>query len=144
MALVNCPNCHKVFPGNKGDFCPECLKKDNEGFEKLKEYLVANPDSSADKAAEDTGVDIKVVLRLLHAGRLEVKRPKGEPACASCGTPIESGVYCPRCSAAKKGPSRAAKDEGPAQDTSQGDALSPIRKTKKGQIHSRRIRRKTK
>ncbi len=143
MALTNCPNCHKVFPGEKGTLCAACSKQENEAFEKVKSHLVDNPDSNAEKAAAALGLDITQILRLLRAGRLEVKRPKDEQVCLTCGTPIESGLYCPRCLAGKKVSHSSGKGAPTGSKEEKVNALQPVRKTKKGQIHSQRIRRKS-
>ena len=146
MALINCQNCGTVFVGDSGLLCPKCSAEDEKSFNQLKKYLAENPDVSAEKAAEAVGVDIKVILRLLRNGRLEVKRPKGEASCLGCGISISSGFYCPQCSADQKRKSSGpppGKGVAPQEKKDPSDALKPVRKTEKGQIHSRRIRRKS-
>ncbi len=141
MALTNCSNCNKVFPGEKGDFCPDCAVAENQVFDAVKVYLAKNPGIGAAEVAEATGQDIKVILRLLRAGRLTVKQPDVELVCKDCGNLIKSGVYCQRCGADKSSVSGVPIKDG--TNNRSADALRPIPKTRKGRIHSQRIRRKS-
>jgi len=141
MVLINCDNCGQVFLGDKGLLCPVCAEKEEQDFKELKIFLKQNPGSTASQAAAGTGVAIDFVLRLLRQGRLRVKGLA--LVCARCGTPIESGVYCRGCQ--KDAVLKREKDSSRQQSISGGkDALRPVRKTTKGQIHSRRIRKKIK
>jgi hypothetical protein len=136
MALINCENCGKVFPGQGTGFCPACRDADDQAFNLVKTYLVDNPAASAEQAAEALELDIKLILRMLRTGRLKVKAVQKDLVCTECGTGIDSGIYCLRCGASK----------GSSDGMFSGDkeSLSAVRKTKKGQIHSRRIRKRLK
>ncbi len=140
MVLVNCSNCNKVFPGKRGSFCPDCMLAEDRAFDAIKVHLLENPEASAEEVAEAIGLDIKVILRLLRAGRLKVKHPEAKLVCKGCGNPIKSGVYCRRCGAAKSPVSDVSIKDGMNKSA---DALRPIPKTRKGRIHSRRIRKKS-
>lgn len=92
MPLANCKECGKLFLKTSSDICPECQKKEEEDFNRVKEYLKENPTSSISEIMEATGVSEAKISKFIRAGRLSIK-----PTCESCGKVIDSGRLCPEC-----------------------------------------------
>ncbi|WP_245984897.1 hypothetical protein [Biomaibacter acetigenes] len=52
MELRNCPVCGKLFVYTVRNLCPECAKKDEENFEKVRQYLYDVPQATLEEIAE--------------------------------------------------------------------------------------------
>ncbi|MCX7796160.1 MAG: MerR family transcriptional regulator [bacterium] len=92
MPLANCKECGKLFLKVASDICPECQRKEEEDFNKVKEYLKEHPNANLSEIMEATGVGENKISKFIRAGRLSIK-----PTCESCGRPIDSGRLCPEC-----------------------------------------------
>jgi len=92
MALANCRECGKLFLKISSDICPECQKKEEEDFNRVKDYLKENPNAKIAEIMEGTGVTETRINKFIRAGRLSIK-----PTCESCGKAIDSGRLCPEC-----------------------------------------------
>lgn len=92
MPLANCKECGKLFFKVVSDICPDCQKKEEEDFNKVKEFLKEYPNASLVEIMEATGVSESKISKFIRAGRLSIK-----PTCESCGRPIDSGRLCPEC-----------------------------------------------
>ncbi|MGC8971094.1 MAG: MerR family transcriptional regulator [bacterium] len=92
MPLANCKECGRLFVKTSSDICPECQKKEEEDFNRVKEYLKTHPNAKLQDIVDATGVSEAKVSKFIKAGRLSVK-----PMCESCGKPIDSGRFCPEC-----------------------------------------------
>ncbi|WP_422446897.1 TIGR03826 family flagellar region protein [Thermoanaerobacterium sp. DL9XJH110] len=98
MELRNCPECGKLFVYTVKNLCPDCVKKEEEDFEKVRDYLYDNPGATIEEVSEKTGVDSKKVLEFLREGRLVLKNANaGILSCEMCGAPILTGRYCDKC-----------------------------------------------
>jgi len=98
MNLKNCKSCGKLFDYTGNPLCPECVKKDEEDFEKVKEYLEDNPTANVNNISEETEVSVKRITRFLKEGRLECKSVENSLLkCEKCGKPIRAGRYCNEC-----------------------------------------------
>lgn len=98
MELRNCPECGKLFLYTSKNLCPDCMKKEEEIFDRVRDYLYKNPNSPLEKVAEETEVDEKKILEFLKEGRLILK--SGNPyilSCEICGAAILTGRYCENC-----------------------------------------------
>ncbi len=97
MELRNCKKCGRLHYGT-GRICNECMKKEEEVFDRVKAYLKEHPDSSLVKVSEETGVTVPEIERFLREGRLEVSTGMGDYLkCMKCGSPIKTGKYCHDC-----------------------------------------------
>lgn len=92
MPLANCKECGKLFFKTSVDICPECQKKEEEDFNRVKDYLKKNPTASIPEIIEATEVSEAKISKFIRAGRLSIK-----PTCESCGKVIDSGRFCPEC-----------------------------------------------
>lgn len=119
MDVRNCRECRRIFQYNGyGDIlCPECRKKDEEEFDRVKNYLRQNPDSTQKNVCDETGVDFNKILRWLREERLVTTDAKGLGLkCEQCGAPICSGKLCDECKrklAADFGLNRKSEDDAP-------------------------------
>lgn len=92
MPLANCKECGKLFFKVVSDICPDCQKKEEEDFNKVKEFLKEYPNASLVEIMEATGVSESKISKFIRTGRLSIK-----PTCESCGRPIDNGRLCPEC-----------------------------------------------
>lgn len=100
MEVMNCRKCRKLFNylGYGPRVCPECAKKDEENFKKVKEYLYENPGTVLPIISKETGVASEVIIRYLREGRIEIAEGSSiEIPCERCGKPIKSGRFCENC-----------------------------------------------
>lgn len=125
MGLANCPECGKLYVENPSKLCPECYRIEEENEDKVAQYLRANRRASISEIHEATGVDEKIILKMIKKGRI-VGDITLEYPCESCGKPITEGRVCAECghrvlSQLKNEPRPAAKPpEPPAQKTGGG------------------------
>ena len=99
MKLRNCPQCGKLFVYNHRSLCPECLKKDEEGFDKVRDFIHNNPQASLEDVSKATEVSTKNILEYLKEGRLMLRNNNVNILlnCELCGEPILSGRICEKC-----------------------------------------------
>ncbi|MDI3543388.1 MAG: uncharacterized protein PWP57_993 [Candidatus Atribacteria bacterium] len=103
MTLAKCKRCGKLF--NRvvdKDICPSCMEKEEEEFQKVKDFLKRYPEKKLEEISEETGVDKKVILDFLREGRLQLSEIQGEKeasllTCERCGKPITTGRFCEDC-----------------------------------------------
>ncbi len=101
MDVRNCKRCGKIYNYTGSAVCTNCLRQEQEDFEKIREYLFKNPNSSAAEVSEALGIEIKVISRFLKEGRLEADYIRmsedSELTCEKCGKPVKSGRFCENC-----------------------------------------------
>mgnify|MGYP001950325701 FL=1 len=101
MDVRNCKRCGKIYNYTGSAVCNNCLRQEQEDFEKVREYLFNNPNSSAMEVSEATGIELKVISRFLKEGRLEADYIKMSDdsvlTCEKCGKPVKSGRFCETC-----------------------------------------------
>ncbi|MBC7216847.1 MAG: MerR family transcriptional regulator [Candidatus Caldatribacterium sp.] len=101
MTLARCKRCGVIFQKViDRDICPACLEKEEEEFQKVKEFFRQHPKARLEEVSEATGVDKKTILEFLKEGRLQVAEglePIAELFCERCGKPISSGRLCDEC-----------------------------------------------
>lgn len=79
--------------------CPECDKKDQEEFAKVRAYLRESPTAQISDVSEATGVPVKRIQEYLREGRLVLAERVDWLRCERCGAPIATGWLCPKCAA---------------------------------------------
>ena len=99
MNIKNCPKCRKIFSPMVGQvICSDCIKEEEEEFEKVKGYLRENRGTGINIVSDETGVSIKKILKYLREGRLEITDEMVDfLKCEKCGISIKSGQYCRNC-----------------------------------------------
>ncbi len=100
MDVRNCKRCGKIFQYKGNSICPNCVQQDDEDFRKVREYIIAHPNSTSIEISKATDVELKTIIRFLREGRLESEYINGSDLgleCEKCGRPIDSGRYCETC-----------------------------------------------
>lgn len=100
MDIRNCKRCGKVFQYRNSSVCGNCLRQDQEDFEKVRDYIFDHADSTVLEISNATGVDLKTITRFLREGRLESEWFDSSGLgleCEKCGAPIGGGRYCDSC-----------------------------------------------
>ncbi len=99
MDIRNCRRCGRIFNyDGRSPICPACLKKAEEDFQKVKEYVRSNPNSGIGAVANECEVDIAQIRQWVREERLEFSSSAGtDMFCESCGKPITTGRYCNEC-----------------------------------------------
>lgn len=100
MEPRNCRRCGKMFGYTSGmPICDACKRKDEEDFQRVRQYLKENPGARMREVAEACEVSVEKVTRYLREGRLEIKEGANIVLeCESCGRSIKSGRFCESCS----------------------------------------------
>lgn len=73
MALVTCKLCRKIFTAAGGRTCPECKKRLDELYMKVRDFLRDNPklEMHLDTLSESLNVDIREIQALVDMGYLD-------------------------------------------------------------------------
>lgn len=118
MALNNfrkCKMCGSIFNFMGKPICPNCLKKMDEDFAKVRKFIYENPNARVEEISEETGVEPKMIMQFLREGRLELKVADGSITCEKCGVPISSGRLCHTCSQSLAGNMASVLPKSPVQ-----------------------------
>ncbi|HYH03699.1 MAG TPA: MerR family transcriptional regulator, partial [Bacillota bacterium] len=100
MEIRNCRRCGKIYQYNGGYICNNCIRQEEEDFQKVKQDVIDNPGATPIEVSDRTGVELKVITRFLREGRLESEDfeiEEGALECENCRRPIKSGRFCERC-----------------------------------------------
>ena len=100
MELKNCVECGRSFASKQGEsLCKRCMeKKVDDDFTIVREYLYSHPGADIKDVSEATGVDEKIIFKLLREERLEVVEEENSLLrCKKCGKSIRSGRLCEAC-----------------------------------------------
>lgn len=102
VELRTCVRCHRMFQytGYGHVYCPECKKKDEEDFVRIRECIEEYGVASMIELSNMTGISVKRIKEYLREGRLEI--PENSTVyikCEKCGTNIRSGRFCAECAA---------------------------------------------
>ena len=95
--LRNCKGCGKLFMYRGVKFCVDCLEKQAGDEHRIIDYVKANPLCTIVDIVRDTGIDEKIVRRLIEEGRLIQAGIDYKYPCSKCGALIASGQYCEKC-----------------------------------------------
>ena len=112
MDVRNCRKCGKVFNYIGGvPVCPQCKQQQEEDFQKAKEFIRANPNTTVAVVAEECEIDIQMIRQWLREERLTFgSLESSDLVCENCGTKILSGRFCDKCkSSVAKGLTDAIK-----------------------------------
>jgi predicted nucleic acid-binding Zn ribbon protein len=93
-----CKSCGKMFLEiRKSDLCPECMAKETDQFQKVKDYLWDYPGSTTQDISKFTEVPEGLILKWYEDGRLEKSKIRATEHCKICGKPIAVGEICKNC-----------------------------------------------
>jgi len=100
MNIIQCSFCKKPFHSIGSKVCTDCLKKMDEDFIKVRDYIYEHKNTDMDVVSEETGVSKQVILHLLKEGRLILDDKHGGGGmllCEICKKPINTGRMCDKC-----------------------------------------------
>ena len=97
--IRNCRVCHRMFTDYLGRrICNECMKADDELFDKVRDYLRENPGATIFSTAEACQVSESRIRQWVKEERLEYRQQEGSGLyCEKCGEPIATGRFCQKC-----------------------------------------------
>lgn len=119
MALKSCPNCKKIFNTtiSSQKVCGDCVKIDEENFEKVRTFVKENPGADINETSRETGVSVTQITNYLKDGRLESSTQSlSVLTCEKCMKKIQSGRYCPECANALTSAFKAASEVKPKEE----------------------------
>jgi flagellar operon protein (TIGR03826 family) len=101
MEVKSCKGCGRLFNYVSGQpLCQSCLKKLEEKFQEVKQYLYDNPNASVNEVSEANDVTVKQIKQWIREERLMFSSATAAGVvCEHCGTPICSGRFCDKCKA---------------------------------------------
>ncbi|BCN32769.1 flagellar protein [Anaeromicropila herbilytica] len=101
MEILNCRDCGKLYSYTSGPrLCPECVKKLDEKFIEVKEYIRENPGVSLYQVSEEMEVSVNQIKAWIREERLAFTEESTITIqCDSCGKEIKTGRYCKECKA---------------------------------------------
>ena len=100
MEVKNCKNCGRLYNyiGGVYRLCPECMRKLEEKFQEVKDYIEDNPRADMREISEKCDVSTRQIEQWIRDERLVIAddSPIGI-TCERCGASIKSGRFCERC-----------------------------------------------
>lgn len=69
--LRNCVNCGKLH-NDLSKYCKECLEKEKISFDKIRDYLHNNPNSTLEQVHKNTNIPRKKISEYIREDRLIV------------------------------------------------------------------------
>ena len=101
MEVVNCKGCGKLYNAlgsNRKRLCPQCMRKLEEKFSQVKEFLREYPNCSIEIVSQENDVSVKQIKQWVKEERLTfVEGGAGGIACEKCGKMIYTGRFCGDC-----------------------------------------------
>lgn len=99
MDVRNCKDCGKIFNYlNGAPLCPACMKKLDDKYSIVKEYIYDNPGASIQQVSEENGVSVGQLKKWVREERLAFSEDSLVGLeCENCGTMIRTGRFCSRC-----------------------------------------------
>jgi len=96
--LRNCKKCNRLFSSVDGSaLCSRCSEDADDGFNKVREYIYDNPNSSVKDVSVGTGVSTDVILQWIREGRIVLGDHANISFCERCDAPIDGGRFCGKC-----------------------------------------------
>ncbi|MHB8171468.1 MAG: flagellar protein [Thermincolia bacterium] len=99
MTVKNCVKCGKLFMYVNRNVCPDCVEKEEQDYNKVRDYLKEHPGARVEEIGRETEVEEGLIMRFLREGRL-ITMAAPELECLSCRAPILHGSLCEKCSKA--------------------------------------------
>lgn len=99
MEVRNCRLCGRIFNYIGGDsLCPGCIKKMDEKFAEVKEYIYNHPGAGIQEVAEENEVPINQIKKWIREERLSFTEDSAVGIeCENCGAMIKTGRFCAKC-----------------------------------------------
>lgn len=99
MDVRNCKDCGRIFNYLSGaPLCPTCMKKLDDKYSMVKEYIYDNPGASIQQVSEEKGVSVGQLKKWVREERLAFSEDSLVGIeCENCGNMIRTGRYCNKC-----------------------------------------------
>ena len=99
MEVRNCRECGKMFNYMGGmPICSACMKKLDEKFNEVKEYIYEHPGVGIQQVSEEMEVSVNLIKKWVREERLTFTEGSGVGIdCERCGRTILSGRFCEEC-----------------------------------------------
>lgn len=99
MDVRNCKECGNLFNFISGPpLCPACLKKIEDKFGQVKEYIYDNPRCGIREVSEANEVPVPIIKKWIREERLSFSPDSMIGLeCECCGKTIYTGRYCDAC-----------------------------------------------
>lgn len=99
MDVRNCKDCGRMFNYVSGPpLCPACMKKMENKFVEVKEYIYDNPKCGLQEVSEVNEVPIPIIKKWIREERLSFSEDSAIGIeCENCGKTIRTGRYCESC-----------------------------------------------
>lgn len=99
MDVRNCKECGKLFNYLSGpSLCPACMKKLDDKYSIVKEYIYENPGASIQQVSEENDVSVGQLKKWVREERLAFSDDSLVGLeCENCGTMIRTGRFCKNC-----------------------------------------------
>lgn len=69
--VEQCRSCKKLFPFLARGVCGDCIKKTEDEFERVRDYLRENDGAPISQISEETDVSERSIIGWMNEGRLE-------------------------------------------------------------------------
>lgn len=104
MEVRNCRQCGRLYNyigGSYRHLCPGCIKKMEDKFEIVKDYIEEHRTASINEVSAECEVGVKQIEQWIREERLcfADDSPIGI-ACENCGKTIKTGRFCDNCKGA--------------------------------------------
>jgi hypothetical protein len=127
MPLDNCVRCGKLFNRLSRPICTDCAREEERQAKVVMDFLKDSPSATIEEIAGATGVDSRVILRLIRDDRLQITSAHYvSHSCRACGASITAGQYCFHC-LRKFGRALTGKDIGRSGTRGAGGTSGPGR-----------------
>lgn len=99
MEVKSCYGCGRLFQYISGSaLCPECKKKEEDMFQRVRKYLMKKPGASLYELNRETEVSVVFIEKFIREGRIQVAQESPiRLTCEKCGEPIRTGKLCDTC-----------------------------------------------
>lgn len=98
MEVRNCRSCGKLFNYTGRGICPSCVRKLEDKFVDVKEYIRNNPNASIAEVSEENEVSINQIKNWIREERLILSKESNIGVeCERCGKLIRTGRICEAC-----------------------------------------------
>lgn len=99
MDVRNCKDCGKMFNYIGGPpLCTTCLKKLDDKFAIVKEYIYDNPGVDIQQVSQVNEVSVQQIKKWIRDEKLSFSEDSQVGLeCESCGTMIRTGRFCALC-----------------------------------------------
>ena len=97
--LAKCARCSKLFNKIVSEVCNACQPEEDTDFNRIHEVICRAHGLSAQEVAEEAGVTLECVYRMLREGRIDNVADGENVKCGRCGAPAISLAkkLCHRC-----------------------------------------------